>query len=119
MNFVQMECNLNVKIFWLVNDKGECSVLVIFYVIGLVQGVLQSENGKKLINFLLSKEVQICVSEFFWGMLVCSDVMLSDEYYKVVIVVLEGVQSWQLNWDDVVVLLLVDISCWYKVIESE
>lgn len=57
MNLLQMVCNLNVKIFWLVDDKGECSVLVLFYIIGLVQNGLNSENGKKLINFLLDKLV--------------------------------------------------------------
>ncbi|HCC5410030.1 TPA: extracellular solute-binding protein, partial [Salmonella enterica subsp. enterica serovar Typhi str. CT18] len=119
MNLAQMERNPNVKIFWPANDKGERSALAIPYVIGLVQGAPQSENGKKLINFLLSKEAQTRVSELSWGMPVRSDVTPSDEHYKAATAALEGVQSWQPNWDDVAVSLSADISRWHKVTESE
>ncbi|MDI5568703.1 2-aminoethylphosphonate ABC transporter substrate-binding protein, partial [Salmonella enterica subsp. enterica serovar Kentucky] len=40
-----------------------------------------------------------------WGMPVRSDVTPSDEHYKAATAALEGVQSWQPNWDDVAVSL--------------
>jgi len=119
MNLAQMERNPNVKIFWPANDKGERSALAIPYVIGLVQGAPESENGKKLINFLLSKEAQTSVSALSWGMPVRSDVTPEDAHYKAATAALAGVQSWQPNWDDVAVSLSSDIAQWHKATDSE
>ena len=57
-----MARNPNVKIFWPADDKGERSALALPYTIGLVQNGPNSENGKKLINFLLDKPAQSSVS---------------------------------------------------------
>ncbi|HEY2453300.1 MAG TPA: 2-aminoethylphosphonate ABC transporter substrate-binding protein [Scandinavium sp.] len=119
MNLSQMARNPNVKIFWPADAKGERSALALPYAIGLVQNGPQSENGKKLINFLLSQQAQIRVSELSWGMPVRSDVTPTDANYKAATQAMVGVKSWEPDWNDVTVSLQKDIARWHKVTDSE
>ena len=119
MNLSQMARNPNVQIFWPADAQGERSALALPYTIGLVQNGPNGENGKKLINFLLSKEAQTSVSALSWGMPVRSDVTPEDAHYKAATAALAGVQSWQPNWDDVAVSLSSDIAQWHKATDSE
>lgn len=119
MNLSQMARNPNVKIFWPADAKGERSALALPYVIGLVQNGPQSENGKKLINFLLGKEAQESVSALSWGMPVRSDVTPTDANYHAAKAALNGVTPWQPNWDAVATSLQADIARWHKVTDSE
>lgn len=119
MNLAQMQSNPNVKIFWPADAKGERSALVLPYVIGLVQNGPQSDNGKKLINFLLDKEAQSSVSALSWGMPVRTDVTPTDANYNAAKAALDGVKTWEPNWDDVAVSLQADIARWHKVTDSE
>ncbi|EJD6399968.1 2-aminoethylphosphonate ABC transporter substrate-binding protein [Providencia huaxiensis] len=119
MNLSQMARNPNVQIFWPKDDNGERSALVLPYVVGLVQNGPETENGKKLINFLLDKQSQGRVSELSWGMPVRSDITPSDEQYRTAVKMLEGVKTWQPNWDEVEVSLSSDISRWQKVTDGE
>lgn len=119
MNLSQMARNPNVKIFWPADDKGERSALALPYTIGLVQNGPNSENGKKLINFLLDKPAQSSVSARSWGLPVRSDVAPDDANFKAAKAALDGVKSWEPNWDDVAVSLSADIARWHKVTDSE
>ena len=86
---------------------------------GLVQNGPNSENGKKLINFLLDKPAQSSVSARSWGLPVRSDVAPDDANFKAAKAALDGVKSWEPNWDDVAVSLSADIARWHKVTDSE
>lgn len=119
MNLSQMARNPNVKIFWPADDKGERSALALPYTIGLVQNGPNSENGKKLINFLLDKPAQSSVSARSWGLPVRSDVAPDDANFKAAKAALDGVKSWEPNWDDVAVSLSADIARWHQVTDSE
>ena len=119
MNLSQMARNPNVKIFWPADDKGERSALALPYTIGLVQNGPNRENGKKLINFLLDKPAQSSVSARSWGLPVRSDVAPDDANFKAAKAALDGVKSWEPNWDDVAVSLSADIARWHKVTDSE
>lgn len=119
MNLSQMARNPNVKIFWPADDKGERSALALPYTIGLVQNGPNSENGKKLINFLLDKPAQSSVSARSWGLPVRNDVAPDDANFKAAKAALDGVKSWEPDWDDVAVSLSADIARWHKVTDSE
>ncbi|WP_353244039.1 2-aminoethylphosphonate ABC transporter substrate-binding protein [Providencia sp.] len=119
MNLSQISRNPNVQIFWPKDENGERSALVLPYVVGLVNNGPETENGKKLINFLLDKQSQSRVSELSWGMPVRSDITPSDAQYRTAVKTLEGVKTWQPNWDDVEVSLSNDISRWQQVTDSE
>ncbi len=62
MNMSQMADNPNIKVFWPAGPNGERSTMPLPYDIGLVADAPDAENGKKLIEFLLSKEAQGTVS---------------------------------------------------------
>ena len=81
--------------------------------------IYSTRNGKKLINFLLDKPAQSSVSARSWGLPVRSDVTPTDSNYRVAKAALDGVKSWQPNWDDVAVSLSADIARWHKVTDSE
>lgn len=119
MNLSQMERNPNVKIFWPEDQQGERTTLILPYVVGLVEGGPETENGKKLINFLLDKQSQSRVSELSWGIPARTDITPTDERYRTAIKTMEGVNRWQPNWDDVATSLSDDISRWHKATESE
>ncbi|ELX8377969.1 2-aminoethylphosphonate ABC transporter substrate-binding protein [Providencia vermicola] len=119
MNLSQMARNPNVKIFWPEDKQGERSTLVLPYVIGLVQNGPETENGKKLINFLLDKQSQNRVSELSWGIPVRTDITPTDEQYRTVMKTIDGVKSWQPDWNEVAISLSDDISRWQQVTESE
>ena len=119
MNLSQMARNPNVQIFWPADAQGERSALALPYTIGLVQNGPNGENGKKLINFLLDKSAQSSVSALSWGLPVRSDVTPEDANFKAAKAALDGVKSWEPNWDDVAVSLSADIARWHKVTDSE
>lgn len=48
-----------------------------------------------------------------------SDVTPSDKQYHTALQKLEGVKTWQPNWDEVEVSLSDDISRWQKVTDGE
>ena len=108
------------KLTALVN-KGELYVANgdLPYTIGLVQNGPNSENGKKLINFLLDKPAQSSVSARSWGLPVRNDVAPDDANFKAAQAALDGVKRWEPNWDDVAVSLSADIARWHKVTDSE
>jgi 2-aminoethylphosphonate transport system substrate-binding protein len=119
MNLSQMERNPNVKIFWPADAKGERSALALPYVIGLVQSGPNSENGKKLINFLLDKQAQSSVSALSWGLPVRSDITPTDANYQAAQTAMKGVKRWEPNWDEVAGALSTDIASWHTATESE
>lgn len=119
MNLSQMARNPNVKIFWPADANGERSALALPYAIGLVEGGPQSDNGKKLINFLLSPAAQNRVSELSWGMPVRKDVTPNDANYKAAIAAMQGVKSWEPDWNQVAVSLQSDIASWHQATDSE
>lgn len=119
MNLSQMARNPNIKIFWPADEKGQRSALDLPYVVGLVNQGPETENGKKLINFLLNKQSQSRVSELSWGLPVRSDVIPNDKQYRTAIETMKGVTTWQPNWDQVELSLSADISRWHQVTESE
>ena len=119
MNLSQMARNPHVQIFWPADAKGERSALALPYTIGLVQNGPNGENGKKLINFLLDKPAQASVSALSWGLPARSDVTPEDANFKAAKAALDGVKSWEPNWDDVAVSLSADIARWHQVTDSE
>lgn len=119
MNLSQMKQNPNIQIFWPADAQRERSALALPYVIGLVQNAPQSENGKKLINFLLDNAAQMQVSSLAWGMPVRRDITPDDSNYQQATAALQGVKVWQPDWNEVANSLSADIAQWHNVTDSE
>jgi 2-aminoethylphosphonate transport system substrate-binding protein len=110
MNLAQSASNPNIRIFFPAGPDGKKSVFPIPYFIGLVNGAPEPENGKKLIDFLISKKAQEEVSTIAMGLPVRTDVTPSDDNYKKLRAMLEGVEIWTPDWTSVLGELKDDVA---------
>jgi 2-aminoethylphosphonate transport system substrate-binding protein len=118
MNAAQMGQDPNLRIFFPAGPDGKRSTFALPYDIGLVQGAPHADNGKKLIDFLLSKEAQSSVSEVAQGVPVRDDVHPTDSSFKTIQAQLQGVEIWQPDWTQVLNDLQNDVARWHKVTGS-
>jgi 2-aminoethylphosphonate transport system substrate-binding protein len=100
MNSSQMADNPNIKIFWPAGPDGTRSTFALPYYVGLVNGAPNAENGKKLIDFLLSKEAQSTVSSVALGIPARKDVTPTDANFTKLKDALKDVTIWSPDWDD-------------------
>jgi 2-aminoethylphosphonate transport system substrate-binding protein len=112
MNMTQMADNPNIKVFWPAGPDGKRSTFALPYYIGLVKGAPNAEAGKKLIDFLLSKEAQSTVSSVAIGLPVRSDVKPTDANYTRIEDAMKGVAVWNPDWSKVLEELQADTSRW-------
>ncbi len=118
MNISQMGQDPNLRIFFPSGPDGKRSTLALPYYIGLVQGAPHGDAGKKLIDFLLSKEAQSSVSEVAQGIPVRNDVKPTDASYKRIESTLQGVEIWHPDWADVLKNLDAMVAKWHEVTGS-
>ena len=77
-----------------------------------------AENGKKLIDFLLNEAAQKEISSVAQGIPVRTDVHPTDDNYKKLNAMLEGVEVWYPDWDKVLTDLPADVAAYNKAISS-
>jgi 2-aminoethylphosphonate transport system substrate-binding protein len=118
MNMSQTEQNPNIQVFWPAGPDGKASTFALPYAIGLVKGAPNAENGKKLIDFLLSKDAQSQLPSIAWGMPVRNDIEAADENFKTMQALLKDVTIWSPDWDKVLQDLEADVARWHKVTGS-
>jgi len=112
MNMSQMTDNPNIKVFWPAGPDGVRSAMPLPYYVGLVAGAPDSDNGKKLIEFLLSKDAQSTVSSIAIGVPVRKDVTPTDANFAKLHAAMEGVTVWQPDWAAVLKDLPDDVAHW-------
>ena len=112
MNMSQMADNPNIKVFWPAGPNGERSAMPLPYYVGLVAGAPDAENGKKLIEFLLSKEAQGTVSSVALGVPVRKDVVPADANFARLHDAMQGVTIWTPDWAQVLKDLPADVARW-------
>jgi 2-aminoethylphosphonate transport system substrate-binding protein len=112
MNMSQMEQNPNIRVFWPAGPDGQRSTLALPYYVGLVAGAPDAENGKKLIDFLLSKEAQSTVSSVAIGVPVRKDVIPTDANFVKLRETMQGVTVWTPDWAEVLKDLPADVASW-------
>jgi 2-aminoethylphosphonate transport system substrate-binding protein len=118
MNLAQMRSNPNVQVFFPVGPSGKKSVFSLPYFIGLVANAPHAENGKKLIDFLLSEQAQKEVSSVAQGLPVRTDVHPTDDNFKKLNAMLEGVDIWSPDWQQVLKDLPADVAAYNKAISG-
>jgi len=118
MNYSQMTDNPILRIFWPADAKGQRTTFSEPYDIALVHGAPNSANGKKLIDFLLSKRAQETVSSIARGYPARSDVKPTDSNFKQLNAYMEGVTVWTPDWDAVLRDLKGDVAKWHEVTGS-
>ena len=112
MNMSQMTDNPNIKVFWPAGPNGERSAMPLPYYVGLVAGAPDGDNGKKLIEFLLSKEAQGAVSSVALGLPVRKDVTPTDANFTKLHDAMRGVTIWTPDWAQVLKDLPTDVTRW-------
>jgi len=112
MNMSQMADDPNIHVFWPAGPDGKKYAMTLPYYVGLVTGAPEAENGKKLIEFLLSKEAQETVSSVATGAPVRKDVMPTDDNFKKMHAAMEGVEVWTPDWTQVLKDLPGDVAKW-------
>ncbi len=112
MNMSQMADNPNIKVFWPAGADGTRSTFALPYYIGLVTGAPNGDNGKKLIDFLLSKDVQATVSSIAIGIPARKDVTPTDANFTKLHDAMQGVSVWQPDWNEVLKKLPAYVKRW-------
>jgi 2-aminoethylphosphonate transport system substrate-binding protein len=112
MNMSQMADNPNIKVFWPAGPDGVRSAMPLPYYVGLVAGAPDADNGKKLIEFLLSKDAQSTVSSIAIGAPVRKDVTPTDANFTKLHEAMQGVTVWQPDWAAVLKDLPDDVAHW-------
>jgi len=118
MNVQQAKTNPNIKVFWPAAPDGTRYTFALPYYVGLVKGAPNGDAGKKLINFLLSKEAQSSLPALAYGMPVRKDVSTNDDNSKQLNEMLEGVKVWYPDWTQVFKDLQGDVAKWHEVTGS-
>ena len=118
MNMSQMTDDPNIRVFWPAGPNGEHSALPLPYYIGLVTGAPDADNGKKLIDFLLSKEAQETVSSIAIGVPVRKDVKPTDANFTRLNEALKSVTIWTPDWAKVLEELPADVKHWHEITGS-
>jgi 2-aminoethylphosphonate transport system substrate-binding protein len=118
MNLAQQQANPNIKIFFPAGPDGKKTAFTMPYYIALVAGGPDSDNGKKLIDFLLSEPAQKEVSSVAQGLPVRTDVHPDDENFKKLHSMIEGVEIWQPDWGQVLKDLKADVAAYNQAISS-
>lgn len=114
MNVAQMTDNPNVQIFFPAGPDGTRSTMALPYYAGLVTGAPHAENGKKLLDWLLSRPAQEEVTDVAQGLPVRQDVQPSGEAYKALTAKLQGVTTWTPDWNAVVASFDADVARWHE-----
>jgi 2-aminoethylphosphonate transport system substrate-binding protein len=115
MNVNQMKTNPNVRIFWPAGPDGKRSTFALPYYMGLVKGAPHADAGKKLMDFLLSKDAQSTMTSMANGLPVRKDVTPTDENFKQFHKLMEGVTVWTPDWNKVLADLKDDAAKWREV----
>jgi len=113
MNMAQMADNPNIHVFWPAGPDGKRSAFALPYYIGLVKGAPHADNGKKLIDFLLSKDAQSTVSSIALGVPVRMDVKPTDKAATALRDAMSGVEIWTPDWNAVLKDLQGDAARWH------
>jgi 2-aminoethylphosphonate transport system substrate-binding protein len=119
MNLAQITDNPNIRIFFPAGPDGRKTAFTMPYYIGLVAGAPHSDNGKKLIDFLLGPEAQKEVSAVAQGVPVRTDVHPADANFKKLNAMLDGVEMWTPDWSQVLSDLKADVAAYNQAVASD
>lgn len=115
MNFAQSRTMPNVDLWFPAAKKGaKPTTFALPYAAGLVKGGPRTENGKKLMDFLLSEKPQREVSSVGSGFSVREDVEATDGNAVELAELMKGVEVFRPDWNEVAENLDSYVSDWKK-----
>ncbi|MFC5801503.1 2-aminoethylphosphonate ABC transporter substrate-binding protein [Streptomyces formicae] len=112
MNFAQSKSMPNLGIWFPAKEGGKPTTFALPYAAGLVNGAPHTENGKKLLDHLLSEKAQQQVSEIGGGFSARTDVKATDANAIELAKILAGVEVFEPDWKDIDTNLQKYIDSW-------
>ncbi|HET6355090.1 2-aminoethylphosphonate ABC transporter substrate-binding protein [Streptomyces sp.] len=101
MNFAQSKSMPNLAIWFPAKAGGKPTTFALPYAAGLVNKAPHSENGKKLLDFMLTEKAQKQVSAIGGGFSARSDVKATDANAIDLVKLLGGVEVFEPDWNDI------------------
>ena len=118
MNVDQIRTNPNVRVFWPESPDGRRETFALPYDIALVHGAPHAAAGRKLIDFLLSRQAQAKLPSLAFGIPVRDDVKSDDANSKLLAGMLKGVTVWTPDWYSIERAVKADVARWHDVTGS-
>ena len=113
MNYVDSTTQYpNNKIFFPAGNDGKPSTFSLPYMAGLVKGAPNADNGKKLIDFLLSEGAQLDASKVAYGFPTRTDIKPTDSNYAALTTLMQGVTVFPVDWNEVAQNYNSDVKAW-------
>ncbi|KOV59197.1 2-aminoethylphosphonate ABC transporter substrate-binding protein [Streptomyces sp. MMG1121] len=101
MNYAQSKTMPNLGIWFPADQKGKPTTFALPYAAGLVTKAPHSENGKKLLDFMLAQKQQQEVSEIGGGFSARQDVKATDANAIALTKIMDGVDFFEPDWNDI------------------
>ncbi|MGJ5893586.1 2-aminoethylphosphonate ABC transporter substrate-binding protein [Streptomyces niveiscabiei] len=112
MNYAQAKTMPNLGIWFPAPRGGRPTTFALPYAAGLVTKAPHSANGRKLLDFLLSREAQQEVSSVGGGFSARKDVKATDADAAALAKLMAGVEVFTPDWDDVAANLSAYVENW-------
>ncbi|MFD3697150.1 2-aminoethylphosphonate ABC transporter substrate-binding protein [Streptomyces sp. NPDC058646] len=112
MNFAQSKSMPNLGIWFPAKDGGGPTTFALPYAAGLVDKAPHGENGRKLLDHLLSEEAQKLVSEVGGGFPARTDVKPTDANAVELTRIMTGVEIFEPDWADIDANLTGYVDAW-------
>ncbi|MEU6440667.1 2-aminoethylphosphonate ABC transporter substrate-binding protein [Streptomyces sp. NPDC047046] len=112
MNYAQSTSMPNLGIWFPAGDSGRPTTFALPYAAGLVTKAPHSANGRKLLDYLLSPTAQREVSSVGGGFAARADVKASDARATDLAKIMNGVEVFTPDWDDLSEHLDTYVDAW-------
>ncbi|MEU7412679.1 2-aminoethylphosphonate ABC transporter substrate-binding protein [Streptomyces sp. NPDC042638] len=101
MNFAQTKTMPDLGIWFPAGKDGKPTTFALPYAAGLVTKAPHSENGRKLLDFMLGRQAQKEVSSIGGGFAARADVRVTDANAVALTKVMDGVDFFEPDWNDI------------------
>ncbi|MFF8994891.1 2-aminoethylphosphonate ABC transporter substrate-binding protein [Streptomyces sp. NPDC014983] len=101
MNYAQSKSMPNLGIWFPAGKDGKPSTFALPYAAGLVTKAPHSASGRKLLDFMLSRQAQAEVSSIGGGFSAREDVKATDANAVALTKLMDGVRFFQPDWSDI------------------
>ncbi|MBE2999371.1 2-aminoethylphosphonate ABC transporter substrate-binding protein [Nocardiopsis sp. HNM0947] len=118
MNYDQSRTMPNLELWFPAREGGEPTTFALPYTVGLLDGAPDSENGQALIDFLLSEEAQERVPSEAGGFPARDDVEATGEDAEELEEIMDGVEVFEPDWDEVEEELPGYLDAWREATDS-
>ncbi|WP_030926527.1 2-aminoethylphosphonate ABC transporter substrate-binding protein [Streptomyces sp. NRRL S-646] len=112
MNYAQSKTMPGLGIWFPADKNGKRTTFALPYAAGLVTKAPHSENGKKLLDFMLAQKQQQEVSEIGGGFAARQDVKATDANAIALTKLMDGVDFFEPDWNDINKNLTSYVEAW-------